>query len=205
MRVAVIFIAASLSTTVLAQQPLGGSPANSVPSQAAASCGNGSVDEYLAAKKKARRVRNKNPLPSDVCIGGWCRPNPERPPSDRLPTSHPPTDTGPDPSSDESSSKPVLVEGPTCDVYTAVQDVEVGDFYYGDKNYHAALARYESAMSNKPGDPGIFLRLGKTAEKLGDSERAKREYQASVEAAPDGPTAKESKSGLSRLASKSAK
>jgi tetratricopeptide (TPR) repeat protein len=79
-----------------------------------------------------------------------------------------------------------------------VQDVEVGDFYYESKKYRAALSRYESALRSKASDPGILLRLGKTAEKLGDGERAAREFQASIDAAPDGPTAKDAKSGLAR-------
>ena len=201
MRVCTALLCLAISSCVFAQQP-----AESAKNTAATSspCGNGPIDEYLAAKKKAGKVRNKNPLPSDVCVWAWCRTNPNGPP-DKLPTSHPPGDTAPasQPTNTESSSKPA--QGPTCDIYTAVQDVEVGDFYFEDKNYRGALSRYESASSNKPGDPGIFLRLGKTAEKLGDNDRAKREYQASIDAAPDGPSAKAAKGALSRLASKNAK
>ena len=183
-------------------------PAASATSTAAP-CGNGPIDEYLAAKNKARRVRNKNPLPSNLCVGSWCKSIPNGP-SEKPPNPNHPQDTPPsaepsttESSSNESSSKEA--PGPTCDIYTAVQDVEVADFYYEKKNYRAALGRYESALQSKPGDPAIFLRLGKTAEKLGDNERAKREYQSSIDAGPDSPSAKESKDALSHLASKSAK
>ncbi len=200
MRVCSALLCLGISPCLFAQQP---ADSTKNPPITSAPCGNGPIDEYLAAKKKARKVRNKNPLPSDVCVGGWCRTNPNGPP-DNLPTSHPPGDSAPAPqSAAESSSKPA--QGPSCDIYAAVQDVEVGDFYYEDKNYRGALSRYESALLNKPGDSAIFLRLGKTSEKLGDNDRAKREYQASIDAGPDGPATKEAKAALSRLASKKAK
>jgi tetratricopeptide (TPR) repeat protein len=207
MRVAAAFVAAMVSIAVLAQEPSKPSNAPADKSSTATSCGGGhTVDEYLAEKNKLRKARNKNPLPGNTCIWGWCRQTPGGPPSEKLPTSHPPQEEPPSTTSSqagESSSKPAT--GPICDPASAVDDVEVGDFYYGDKNYHAALNRYESALQSKPGDPGIFLRLGKTAEKLGDTDRAKREYQASIDAAPDGASAKEAKSALGRLTSKSAK
>jgi tetratricopeptide (TPR) repeat protein len=195
-----------LSPCLLAQQTAKSN--NDPPKSSAApvqSCGIGTIDEYLAAKKKAKRVHDKNPLPDDVCVFGWCRSNPNAPDPTNLPTSHPSDDTtgSAKQSSNESSSKPVI--GPTCDVYSAVHDVEVGDFNYEDKNFRGALIRYKSALDNKPNDPGILLRLGKTFEKLGDLESARGKYQASIAAAPEGPTAKESKSALSHLAPKSAK
>ena len=104
---------------------------------------------------------------------------------------------------DESSSKPVF--GATCEVYSAVHDVEVGDFNYGDKNYRGALVRYQSALDEKPNDPGILLRLGKALEKLGDLERAKDKYQASIAAGPDKPSAKEATAALDRIKAKASK
>jgi tetratricopeptide (TPR) repeat protein len=186
--------------------------ANPQASPNSSSCGGGhTVDEYLGEKNRIRKQRNKNPLPTDTCIWGWCRET--TPPSDRLPTSHPPQQT-PTPTATptarastetgESSSKPK--ETAVCDPYSAAQDVEVGDFYYQDKNYRAALSRYEGALQSKPGDPGIFFRLGKTAEKLGDLERAKREYQSSIDtAAEEGPSGMEAKAALERIKSKNDK
>lgn len=194
-----------VSPCLLAQQTAkssSGSPNGN--SAAVQSCGIGTIDEYLAAKNKAKRVHNKNPLPSDVCVFGWCRSNPNSPDPNNLPTSHPDDTAGPAPQDrDESSSKPVF--GATCDVYSAVHDVEVGDFNYGDKNYRGALVRYQSALDEKPNDPGILLRLGKALEKLGDLERAKDKYQASIAAGPDKPSAKEATAALDRIKAKASK
>jgi len=205
MRVAAAFVAILLSMTLQAQGSAGpSSTANQ--SRTATSCGGGhTVDDYLAEKSKLRKKRSKNPLPSDTCILGWCRD------TSKIPTSHPPEEVPPAPLSrptspsatGESSSKPK--QEPVCDPYSAAQDVEVGDFYYQDKNYRAALNRYETALQSKPGDPGIFLRLGKTAEKLNDLDRAVREYQSSIDAAAEGPSGREAKVALERIKSKNAK
>ena len=204
MRIRLAWLCLLFPLLIVGQQSTTPADSNAGTSSKAPACGNGPIDEYLAAKKKARRVRNKNPLPNDVCVWSWCRANPNAPNPDNLPTSHPPEDTArPGEPSNESSSK--AAPAPHCDIYAAVQDVEVGDFYYDDKSYRAALGRYESALGNKPNDPGIFLRLGKTAEKLGDFERANREFQSSLDAAPDGPTAKEAKAGLERIKARPSK
>lgn len=201
MRVAAALVAVLLSMTLYAQESAG--PGSAGKSENAASCGGGyTVDEYLAEKNKIRRKRNTNPLPNGVCIFGWCRANPNAPTPDSLPTSHPPQETSQptQPQGTESSSKPAPVD--VCDPYSAAKDVEVGDFYYQDKSYRAALSRYESAIKSKPGDPGIYLRLGKAAEKLGDGERALREYQSSVDAGPDQPSGKEAQAAIARINSK---
>ncbi len=201
MRVAAAFVALLVSMTLQAQESAGSGSA--AKGQIATSCGDGhTVDDYLAEKNKIRRKRNKNPLPTDSCILGWCRETGAGP-SDKLPTSHPPQETPPtqvtDPHQTESSSKPAPIDA--CDPYSAAQDVEVGDFYYQDKSYRPALSRYESALKSKPGDPGIYLRLGKTAEKLGDAERAMREYQSSIDAGPAQPSAKEARAAIERISS----
>src|SRR4051812_38412770 len=162
MRVVALFITALLSVTVFSQEAP--KPSSTAPgkSEAVTSCGNGHTgDDYLAEKNRLRKKRNRNPLPTDTCIWGWCRD------TSKIPTSTPPEEIPATPpaksplspsATNETTSKPA--PGPTCDPYSAAQDVEVGDFYYGDKSYRAALSRYESALSNKPGDPGILLRLG---------------------------------------------
>jgi tetratricopeptide (TPR) repeat protein len=194
-----------VSPCLLAQQTA--KPSTEPPkdsSTAVQSCGIGTIDEYLAAKNRAKRVHNKNPLPSDVCVFGWCRTNPNSPDPNNLPSSHPDDTAGPPPQDqDESSSKPVF--GPTCDVYSAVHDVEVGDFNYGDKNYRGALVRYQTALDEKPNDPGILLRLGKAFEKVGELENAREKYEASITAGPDKPSAKEATAALDRIKAKISK
>src|SRR5438270_11325853 len=98
-----------LSAAVLAQEPSKPNSTTSGKSQTAVSCGGGhTVDDYLAEKDKLRKARNKNPLPGNTCIWGWCRD------TGQIPTSHPPEEVPPpaaSPSplpsqSGESSSKP---------------------------------------------------------------------------------------------------
>jgi tetratricopeptide (TPR) repeat protein len=50
------------------------------------------------------------------------------------------------------------------------------------KNYRAALSRYKEALEQKPGDPAIHLRLGRTHEMLEQREEARKHYQAAADA-----------------------
>jgi tetratricopeptide (TPR) repeat protein len=101
----------------------------------------------------------------------------------------------------ESSSKtavPGLADS-TYDPIGAAQDAGVGDYYYKDKNYRAALMRYESAVEKKPGDAAIHLRIGRAFEKLGDNERAYLGYDSAVKLEPAGKGADEARQGMERL------
>jgi tetratricopeptide (TPR) repeat protein len=81
----------------------------------------------------------------------------------------------------------------------AAQSVDVGDYYFGEKNFRAALSRYQEALESKPDDPAIYLRLGRAFEKLGETTRAFEEYDASVVADPAAPSAQEARKSAEGL------
>ncbi|HUE51261.1 MAG TPA: tetratricopeptide repeat protein [Terriglobales bacterium] len=60
----------------------------------------------------------------------------------------------------------------------AAHNVDVGDQYFGQKNYNGALMRYEDALEIKPGDVAIHVRLGRVLEKLGRFPQAIEAYNA---------------------------
>ena len=159
-----------------------------------------SVDEYLAEINKAKKQRNKNPLPSSVCIAGWCKGSGAGKPDPRqAPTSHPPQASAPSPSGESSSSKEGAEPAPAQDPFAAAQSVEVGDYYFSDKKYRAALSRYQEALESKPDDAAIFLRLGRTFDQLSEPTRAFENYDAGLAADPAGPAAQEARKAVERL------
>ncbi len=158
-----------------------------------------SVDEYLVEINKAKKQRNKNPLPNSICIGGWCKGSGEKPDPRQLPTSHPPQASAPSPSGESSSSKESAEPAPAYDPFAAAQSIEVGDYYFSEKKYRAALSRYQEALESKPDDAAIHLRLGRTFEKLGEPTRAFENYDASLTADPGGPSAEEARKAVERL------
>ena len=200
MAVAGVFLAALAQTP--AQNP--SAPAPEPQAKAAPPCRKDRpVDEYIAeinkAKDKAKKQRNKNPLPDTICVLGWCRASvPGMPKPRKLPTPHPPQSKT-DSQSGESSSKEAVDEAPAYDPIQAAKNVEVGDYYFEEKNYRAALSRYQEALESKPDDPAIYLRLGRALDKLDEPVRAFENYDASVVADPAGPSADEARKGVERL------
>lgn len=172
----------------------------------AAPCQDRSVDEYLAEMHK--RKRNKNPLPENACILGWCR-QPGAPGDD--PVSHPPRSsaapstttpkTQPGESSSQAGSAAAAgLRGTTLyDPIAGARNVEAGDYYFEQKNYRAALSRFQEALQDKPDDAAILARLGRTCEKLNDPAQAYEHFDAALILAPDGPGAKPAREGLERL------
>ncbi len=84
----------------------------------------------------------------------------------------------------------------------AMKDVEVGDFYFKRKNYHAALDRYKEALYYKDNDAVATFRLAVCQEKLGDPAEARKYYEQYLKILPEGPFAKEAHASLERLAKK---
>jgi tetratricopeptide (TPR) repeat protein len=81
----------------------------------------------------------------------------------------------------------------------AAHNVEVGDFYFTEKNYRAALLRYSDAAQNKPGDPAIHVRLGRVYEKLKQLPQAIDQYNAAQKLAGPEKWSDEARSALVRL------
>ena len=156
------------------------------------------VEDYIAEMNKAKKQRNKNPLPNSACILGWCKGSSERKPETRQ-TPAPPPQPSPESTTESSSSKQEAEPAATHDPYQAAQDVEVGDYYFSEKKYRAALSRYQDALEAKPDDAAIYLRLGRTFEKLDEPARAYENYDASLVADPAGPSREEAGKSTERL------
>jgi tetratricopeptide (TPR) repeat protein len=81
----------------------------------------------------------------------------------------------------------------------AAHNVDVGDQYFGQKNYNGALMRYEDALKGKPGDVAIHVRLGRVLEKLGRFLQAIEAYNAAQKLPRTEKWTDEAKSALLRL------
>ena len=71
----------------------------------------------------------------------------------------------------------------------AENDVKVGNFYFRQGKYKAALNRFREATRYNPSFPDAFLRLGDAEEKMGDKQAASDAYQKYLELAPDAKNA----------------
>ncbi len=71
----------------------------------------------------------------------------------------------------------------------AENDVKVGNFYFKQGKYKAALNRFREATRYNPSYPEAFLRLGDAEEKMGDKQAAHDAYQKYLELAPDAKNA----------------
>jgi len=83
--------------------------------------------------------------------------------------------------------------------YRAVKDDEVGDFYLKQKNYKAALARYQDALDYKPKDAIANFRMAQCYEKLSQPDQAIVHYQEYLKILPEGPLSKQAKKALEKL------
>jgi len=83
--------------------------------------------------------------------------------------------------------------------YRAVKDDEVGDFYLKQKNYKAALARYQDALDYKPNDAIANFRMAQCYEKLSQPDQAIVHYQEYLKILPEGPLSKQAKKALEKL------
>jgi tetratricopeptide (TPR) repeat protein len=88
--------------------------------------------------------------------------------------------------------------------HKADKDVEVGDFYFSQKNYKAAESRYAEALVYKDNDAEATYKLALTKEKLGEKEDAVAGYESYLKILPEGPHAKEAKDAIEKLANPAA-
>ena len=89
--------------------------------------------------------------------------------------------------------------------HKAMKNVEVGDYYFKQKNYNAAISRYREALEWKPKDAVATFKLAQALEQKGDKEEAVANYQAYLKILPKGPNALESQKAIERLANASSK
>jgi tetratricopeptide (TPR) repeat protein len=92
-----------------------------------------------------------------------------------------------------------ITELHSWDPHKAAKNVEVGDFYFKRKNYHAAEERYREALRYKDNDAVATIRLAVCLEKLGILDDARAEYESYLRILPHGPQSSEAQKALARL------
>lgn len=85
------------------------------------------------------------------------------------------------------------------DPHRAEKNVEVGDYYFKQKNYRAAESRYREALQWKPNDAIATYKLADVLDKSGKTEEAATYYENYLKILPNGEYAAECKAGLERI------
>jgi hypothetical protein len=79
---------------------------------------------------------------------------------------------------------------------TSKEDISVGNYYLDNKNWKAALSRFQSAMVLAPDEPEIYWGLAEANRHLGNFAEAKVNYQKVVDYDPDSKHGKDAKKAL---------
>ena len=79
---------------------------------------------------------------------------------------------------------------------TPQQDISVGKYYLDNKNWRAALSRFQSALVLAPDEPEVYWGLAESQRHMGDFAGARSNYQKVIEYDPDSKHAKEAKKAL---------
>jgi len=87
------------------------------------------------------------------------------------------------------------------DPHRADKDVEVGDFYFKQKNYKAAVARYRDALEWMPSHALATYKLAEALEKSGEAGEARQHYEQYLKLLPKGEYAEPARKALERLPS----
>jgi tetratricopeptide (TPR) repeat protein len=85
------------------------------------------------------------------------------------------------------------------DPHRAAKDIEVGDYYFKQKNYRAALDRYKEALEYKPNDAAANFHLAQCYEKLNDNDQAAKHFQEYLKILPQGELAPVARKELDKL------
>lgn len=101
-----------------------------------------------------------------------------------------------------SSNSADVSEFHPWDPHRAAKDIEVGDFYFKNKNYRAAESRYREALYYKDNDAMATYHLAICLEKMDRPDDAKAEYQRYLKILPHGPEAENAKKAIDRLKSR---
>ena len=79
---------------------------------------------------------------------------------------------------------------------TAKEDIEIGSFYLDQKNWRAALSRFQSGLILDPEEPEVYWGLAEAERNLGKFADAKAHYERLLEYDPDGKHAKQARKAL---------
>jgi hypothetical protein len=121
------------------------------------------------------------------------------PPADDL-SKHPESQNAlPDAEADADAAGGVVAEFHPWNPHKAAKNVEVGDFYFKRKNYHAAEDRYREALFYKENDAMATFKLAVCLEKMDRPEEALLEYGNYLKILPYGPEAGEARKAIDRL------
>jgi tetratricopeptide (TPR) repeat protein len=115
---------------------------------------------------------------------------------------------GPNDSSSRDNKEPDIVEEAPddsvnemhpWDPHKAMKNLEIGDYYFKQHNYNAALSRYCEALTYKPNDALSNFRIAEALDKLGDLSEAVTYYDAYLKILPQGPLAGQCKKSITRI------
>jgi tetratricopeptide (TPR) repeat protein len=79
---------------------------------------------------------------------------------------------------------------------TAPEDINVGKYYLDNKDWKAALSRFQSAMVLDPDNPEVYWGLAEADRHLGDFADARTYYLKVIEYDPDSRHAKDARKAL---------
>jgi Tetratricopeptide repeat len=79
---------------------------------------------------------------------------------------------------------------------TSQEDITVGKYYLDNKNWKAALSRFQSALVLAPDEPEVYWGLAESERHLGDFAEARANYLKVMEYDPGSKHAKEAKKAL---------
>ena len=100
----------------------------------------------------------------------------------------------PKPDEDEPGKKKgALADAPT---ETAKGDISVGKYYLDNKNWKAALSRFQSALVLAPEDPEVYWGLAESNRHLGNFADARANYLKVIDYDPGSRHAKDAKKAL---------
>jgi tetratricopeptide (TPR) repeat protein len=98
-----------------------------------------------------------------------------------------------------SDANPDVQEMRPWDPHRAAKNIEVGDYYFKQKNYRAALDRYKEALEYKPNDAVANFHLAQCYEKLNDTDQAAKHFQEYLKILPQGELAPVARKELDKL------
>jgi tetratricopeptide (TPR) repeat protein len=76
--------------------------------------------------------------------------------------------------------------------------IEVGDFYYAQKNYRAAESRFREALEYTPDSARAHFKLAQALEKLGKIDEARQNYEMYLKTDPNGEFAAAARKALTQ-------
>jgi hypothetical protein len=95
----------------------------------------------------------------------------------------------------QGKKRKLVVPGPEHKE-TSAEDIEVGKYELDNKNWKAALSRFESAMVLAPDEPEVYWGLAESERHLGNLAAARGYYQKVVDYDPDSKHGKDARKAL---------